>query len=653
MIVHVALPLPLHKTFSYEVPVEWEPFARPLVRVKVPFGVRMVVGFIVGLEEGQDGRLKKVAEIVDIFPLIDEATFQLCAWASEYYLAPMGIVLKYVLPIKFRAEKYLRVRARTQQMEHLESMWVKEACGAIGRKELMGYHAQGLLDLYDKYTGVRFGSPEGSSRGTGYGPRLLIAGIERRREEYLKLILEQIDQGRNVLLLLPDYHTVGDYFCRFFTRVLGKQALWYSSAQPKSQAETFFRARAEKGCLILGNKSAVFLSVAEKGLVIVERAEDEGFRNEEAFHFNAAQLALKRAEIGQIPVLVGSVAPPLELYKLVEDGVMSVTREELIQQESLRELPVTSGKKDYQIPSEVVSIIDQEIGDRETLAIFTPRRDYASHLYCLECKKPFLCPACQSPLAYQKGGESLACPSCKEKTPYTETCSHCGGNLIQFLSTGAEYLEEQLRTRFPNVQVARVTGEATKKKDARHFQQTARAPGTIVIGTQVLSKLYGLRAHKLILMGQEEFSYVAGHRAHEKAFQIFRNLIDALQPVEVVLCVGKRSIIGVSHLADERLFFADELSRRKLAEFPPYARLFLIEVRKKTKESGERVVSALLKRLGELGLEGQMIGGPLLQEKDLFRWRVLLKGDERQLAGVLPYLHALPGARVEPDPPNI
>ena len=115
MIVHVALPLPLHKTFSYEVPTEWEPFAKPLARVKVPLGVRTLVGFIVGLDEGEDERLKKIVEVVDIFPLIDEATFRLCAWASSYYLTPIGMALKYVLPATFRVERYLRVRARSQQ----------------------------------------------------------------------------------------------------------------------------------------------------------------------------------------------------------------------------------------------------------------------------------------------------------------------------------------------------------------------------------------------------------------------------------------------------------------------------------------------------------------------------------------------------------
>lgn len=653
MIAHVALPLPVHKTFSYVVPIEWEPFAKPLVRVKVPFGNRELVGFILGLEEGQDERLKQIAEIVDIFPLIDESTYRLCTWASEHYLTPMGIALKYVLPTAFRVERYLKVRSRSPQTEHLENVSLKEAYGVAGKGALMTFVTLGLVDLYDSFTGSRFGLSEPGAAASKHEPMLLIAGVERRRKEYLRLILEQIDQGRNILLLLPDFHTVGDYFYRFFMRTLNRGVLWYSSAQPRSQAETFFRARAEKGCLILGNKSAVFLSVAHKGLVIVERAEDEGYRNEEAFHFNAAKLALKSAEIGGTPILVGSVSPPLEFWKLGEEGAMSVAREELIGQERVRELRIASGKKDYRIPAEVAGVIDQATRDHETIVIYTPRRDYAAHLYCLECKKPFLCPTCQSPLSYQKEADTLACPSCKEQMPYAETCGHCGGCLVQFSATGAEFVEEQLRAMFAEVPVARITGEAAKKKDVRRLKQTAATPGTIVIGTQVLSKLYELRVKKLILMGQEEFLRVAGYRANEKAFQIFRNLIDALRPDEVVLCAGKRSLIDVSRLADEERFYEDELHKRRLAQFPPYTRLFLIEVIRKTKESGERIVSAVVKRLIDSGMEGQVVGSPLLREKHLFRWRILLKGDEGKLAPILPYLYSLPGVRVEPDPPNI
>ncbi len=96
-------------------------------------------------------------------------------------------------------------------------------------------------------------------------PGLYIANVTQRKEKYLAAISEKLDHGQNVLMLLPDYHVVGDHFYRFLVGALGKRVLWYTSTEPKARLETFFRARTEKGCLILGNKSAVLMPIARQG----------------------------------------------------------------------------------------------------------------------------------------------------------------------------------------------------------------------------------------------------------------------------------------------------------------------------------------------------------------------------------------------------
>ena len=652
MIVHVALPLPLQKTFSYYVPFIWEPFAKPLARVKVPFGNRMLTGFVVGVTEGGDEGLKEIADILDIFPLIGEATFQLCAWACQYYLAPLGLALKYALPSRFKVEKYLSVRAKAEQTRHLDGLTLKAAYTFAGKQTVWEYYRAEMVELYDSFTGSSFASLEESGITPGYQARLYVANVERRKEEYLRVISETLEQGKNVLFLLPDSHTVGDYFCRFVTQSLGKRVVWYTSSQPKRQMETFFRARAGEGYLILGNKSAVLLPVGQLGLIVVERPEEDEYRNEEAFHFNAVRLAIKSAEMQGIPILLGSVSPPLDLVNLAQQGAVSLTREELFSQTKLSELRVESGKRGHQLPAELVSCIDQAVQENETIAIYTPRRDYASHLYCLECKKPFLCPDCETPLTYHREGDKLACPSCRKSLAYDETCAQCGGSLIQFSATGAEYVEEQLSAALQEPRVLRVTGESIRKKDAHSFLQVAQTPGTIVIGTQILSRLYDLRVKRLILMGQEEFLRVAGYRAHERVFQIFRNLIDALRPEEVLVVADKTSLIGAAQLANEEGFYEEELAKRRQAGFPPYVRLFLIEVEKKTRASGQRVVAEIVERLQAEGLGSRMMG-PMLQKRGGLRWRIVLRGDESSVPPVLSWMYGLSGVRMEPDPPSI
>ena len=651
MIAHVALPLPLNKTFSYAVPGRLESFAKPLVRVTVPFGSRTLIGFILSLEEGEKEGLKELADILDIFPLIDDKTFELCRWASHYYVTPIGVVLKYALPPKLNIVKYLLTKATDDRFRHLDGLPVKAASVQAGKRELWDYYRQGLVEFTDSYTGASFRPLPESVLRKEYRPALYVADVAQRKEKYLAVISECLDQGQNVLLLLPDYHVVGDYFYRLLVEALGKCVVWYTSSQPKARMEVFFRTRTETGSLVLGNKSALLLPILRRGMIIVERPEEDEYRNEEAFHFHAVRLALKTAELNRIPILFGSASPPLDLVRLAEEGAIALEKEQdLCLGRRVAEITTESRIREH-IPAGLAEVIDSTLQSKETMAIYTPRKDYAFRLYCLECKKPFLCPDCEIPLAYQREQDRLVCSACKKSFPYDERCAHCGGSLIQFSSTGVEFVEERLSAAATEQRVLRITAESLKKKDVQSLLESSRAPGTLVIGTQMLSRIYGLRVRRLVLLGQEEFLWMAGYRAHERIYQTFRNLIDALLPEEVLLVVGRRGLIDTSHLIDQDRFYAEELAKRKLAEFPPYVRFFLVEVWKKG-EQGERLVGRIVERVREEGFDSKMIG-PMLTKKGGLHWRLVLKGDEDIFAELFSWLYGLTGVRIEPDPPTI
>jgi primosomal protein N' len=213
-------------------------------------------------------------------------------------------------------------------------------------------------------------------------------------------------------------------------------------------------------------------------------------------------------------------------------------------------------------------------------------------------------------------------------------------------------VEERLNDSLTAPRILRITSESIRKKDLRSLLPLFSVPGTIVIGTQILSRLYEVHVNRLVIMGQEEFLWMAGYRAHERAFQTFRNLIDALRPEQVVIVLGKKSLIDVSRLVERDRFYSDELEKRKISEFPPYGRLFLIEVRKKSEAAGERVVHEILERIKEQGLEDRLIG-PALDKRGGVHWRMVLKGYEHHFSDLLPWIYSLPDVRIESDPPNI
>jgi primosomal protein N' (replication factor Y) len=652
MIAHVALPLPIDKFFSYAVPELLAPFARPLARVRVPFHNRSVVGYIIAMEDGEDAGLKDVQGLVDCVPLIDGACYDLCKWASLYYAVPIGLALKYALSSAISVEKYCLVRTSDPALAYLDGLTLKKACATTGRLRVLDYLNRSLIDLADPFTGkaMERAAAPGPASGSAPRPALFIAGVEERLDLYTSLIGEELDRGRSVLMLLPDYRASGAFFSRAFARSFPGAVFWYGSSAPgKRKAETYFRARAEGARLILGNKSCVFLPVAVNGLIIIERPEEDEYRNEEAFRFNAVRLALKRAEIEGVRCVVGSAAPPVEIVKWASEGAFDVTEGKPLDMPRVVS-SVGGGEREggALLPEDVVSAIEETLGQGGSVAVHVPRRSYASSLSCAACGRPLACPACGAgALAYQRQTESLACGVCKRTFPYEERCPECGSDLIKFFEVGAEYLEARIKEAFPSAAVSRVTGEADRPRDAGAHATTG---GRIVVGTNILSKLYGLDAELLILYGWEDFLRIGGYRARERMFQLLANLRDALRPGKLLFHMRKDAFDPALFL-DARRLYADELEKRRAAAFPPFVRFFAVNILRRNKEAGERVIRAIEDLAREAQLDRQMLGP--IQVKGQYGWKVILKGDGETLSPLLSSLYRLPGVHIEADPLSV
>ncbi len=650
MIADVALPLPIDKVFSYAVPDALAPFVRPFLRVKVPFHARSLVGFVLRVNNGAGEGLKAIQGLVDCLPLIDDACLQLCTWASRYYAAPIGLALKYALSLTARIEKYILVKTEEPSLLHLDNLTLKKASAVTGRMRILDYLDRSLVELADIFTGKRLDAGKPPAQTGAYRATLFLGGVKERLAFYTALISEELRHGRNVLMLLPDYQAAGAFFFRTLSESFPGAVFWYGSSLPeKRKAETYFRARAEGGRLILGNKSCVFLPLFDNGLVIIERPEEDEYRNEEAFRFNAVRLALRRAEIEGVLAVLGSAAPPLEVLKWAAEGVIDVVEGRPIGRPAVASMrgDRNLGRQSY-VPDAMLQAIREVVDHGGTVVVHTPRKSYAASLSCAECGRPLLCPACGAgTLSYHKEGETLACNSCKNFFPYEERCFHCGSSSIMFSGVGAEYLEARMKEAFPHQAVFRVTGEAARLRDLRSMES---GTGHIIVGTHILSKLYGLDTNQLILYGWEDLLRIGGYRAREKTFQVLTNLIDALEP-QKLLIYNRGEALDLSPFLNTRQFYDDELARRRAAEFPPYVRLVSVNVLKRSRQAGEQVVEAIEKLTQDAKLDHEMLG-PIRVKGD-YGWKVVLKGEGEAFSALLASLYRLPGVHIEADPFNV
>lgn len=656
MIARVALPLPIDKIFSYALPGPMVPFARPLSRVRVPFNNRSLVGFMLSCEEGGEEGLKSVIELVDCVPLIDRACAELCLWASRHYVTPVGLALKYALSSAINIEKHCVVRTEDASLSFMDFVALKKAYARVGKEAVLEYLADSRIRLCDVFTGKSIDEERTRGRSGAFRASLFLASMEERRAYYTSLISEELGRGRNVLVLLPDREIVGERFYRAFLGSFPDAVLWFrSTMSEKKRAEAYFRARSEKGRVILGHRSSVFLPLAASGLIIVERPEEDEYRNKEAFRFDAVSVAMKRAEIEEVPVVLGSFAPPVEIMKRVREGSVDIESGGLFKSPPVSGMRSERGKgREARMPeaflASIAGALDSGAGN---VVIHTPRRAYASSLYCGACGHWLSCPACSgASLSYNRAAETLTCSTCGKVIAYQEECTQCRSPFIRFLDVGAEYVEARLQEAFPGARVLRITGEPGTRQTLRSLAtgQKQAAPA-VIVGTNVLSKLYGLPTSLLILYGWEDFLRQGGFRAREKMYQVFVNLVDALDPESLLLYSYGKEPFDPSLFLDRARFYDDELQKRRMAEFPPYVRFYLVNVLKRNQRAGEAVIKAIEKMVGKERLDCEMLGP--IDVKGQYGWRVILKGNEASLLPLLASLYRLPGVHIEADPLSV
>ena len=651
MIVDIALPIPVTKTFSYAVPEKWKPFVKNFLRVKVPFHNKIQTGIIVDIRDNDDSSLKEIHEIIDFFPIIDNTLMELSAWASRYYVTPVGAVLKYLLPPKLNIETYITIQSKTDETFQMNGLSLKKAVQLFGRETIFQYRKKSLITLHDIFTESSFSSiAQDNGEKKIHDNILLIGDVQDRINYYMEAISSELQKGFNVLMLLPDHYASGSYFRKIFTEKFANKVLWYGSeTRVKSRMETFFHLRNNGGFLVLGNKSCVFLPLCKLGLVIVERLEEDEYRNEEGFKFNAVLVAAKRAAIGGIPLILGSACPSMEIYNYAKNNKFNIIEKKwLLDSPCQEKILVPDIASSARFLEELIPIIKEGVAKGEKVAVFTPRKNYGSYLVCHSCKKPFLCPHCEGVLGYEKEAGLLVCSLCCKSFPYEERCSHCGSNIIRFSRIGAEYVEEKLKGIFPDISIVKITGDSLKNEMKQLKRMPSDAP-VVFIGTQSLSKLYNIHVQKLILLGWEELRKMGGYRADEKMVQFLVNLIDALTPESISVFMERRNKVNVDNYLERDRYYQEELLRRKNAYFPPFQRFFLVEVEKKSRDRGEKTITTIKNIFQKEGIENA-ISGILMEKKTQYRWKLILKGEEDQLFNALSSVYDLPEVHIEPDP---
>ena len=462
---------------------------------------------------------------------------------------------------------------------------------------------------------------------------------------YIQLIADAIQQGKQVLYLLPEIALTSQIIRRLQQHFGGGVGVYHSRFSGNERVEIWNEVRSGKIRVMLGARSALFLPFTDLGLIICDEEHDASYKQQDpAPRYHARDAAIYLAARHEAKVLLGSATPSLESFYHAQQGKYGYV--ELTQRFGAGELPslqvidtraiLKEDRTRISMTPPLMKRMEEVLAQKRQIILFQNRRGYSPYQLCILCGWIPQCEHCDVSLTYHKKSNQLRCHYCGSSYPLVQRCHACGHDQFGQRSFGTERIEEQLQLHFPKARIARMDVDTVKGKQAHDqlIQQFEAGEVDILVGTQMVVK--GLDFDRVDLVGildADGLMHFADFRASERAFQLMEQvsgragrkqangqvLVQTSDPEHPILkWVAAHDYIG---------FYEAELKKREAFGYPPFSRMIRVLFRYKQQSVVEQAAQAWAKAMGATW-QARMIGPaePMIARiRDQFRMEVWLK----------------------------
>jgi primosomal protein N' (replication factor Y) len=565
-----------------DAPVNGEPVIGQVVAV--PLGNRTVLGVITAVVKGNvdDPRLKSISAYADLPPL-SSALMQFVRWVAGWIMAPVGAVLKMVLPVKDAllpprgvqgwvvADDYAENHAddhkaaglsdKRQQvisaLKDMPPMTTREAAifvgvspsliTAMGRdgvlqavtitgetgnnhRPALGEETPQAMDLTPAQSEAARAVKSALSKG-GFQPFVLdgVTG-SGKTEVYFDAIAACLEQGQQALILLPEIALSPAMEKRFQSRFGDAPVLWHSGLTPAQRQRAFRRIAQGKAKVVIGARSALFLPYQHLGLITVDEEHDQSYKQDDHVAYQARDMAVMRAKTEHIPIILASATPSLETEVNIDQG--RYQRLELTERVGSAALPVMTmidlrrdpPPRQHWLAPGLVKEIETVLAEGKQSLLFLNRRGYAPLTLCRTCGERVTCPQCSAWLVAHKRDHALHCHHCGHRTRMPEACPNCEteASLVP-CGPGVERLSDEVSRLFPDAKQAVLSSDlvATPKALAAFTDAVLSGQVDIIIGTQMITKGHHFPDLKLVGVVDADLGLAGGDlRAAENTWQM-------------------------------------------------------------------------------------------------------------------------------------
>lgn len=686
-VVGVLLTLPFNTPFDYKTDRD----VQIGQIVEVPFGKDKQIGVVTALNGNSglsDNKIKAISQYFD-FPPLSEKMLRFIEWVAQYNMAPLGSVLKMVLSVrtvfepspmtvlytlsgKTLAEAKLKnsdarwhvmdllkhapyTRQEIAQGAGVSQSVIKTLIDAGVLQPVYIENKAEFMEPVGDYTKVNLTEEQQRAAdslcqkvGNGFSVTLLdgITG-SGKTEVYFEAVAQALQNNKQVLILVPEISLTTQWLERFQKRFGVRPASWHSGLGIKERTDTWKAIIEGRVKVIVGARSALFLPYTNLGLIVIDESHDHSFKQEDAVNYQGRDMAVVRAKIEHLPVILSTATPDLETLINVEEGKYDCVK--LVNRYANARLPdikIVDLKKDkpqkgewgvsWLAPS-LVKALGENLQRGEQSVLFLNRRGYAPLLICRDCGHRIQCPSCSAWLTEHKNAQKLMCHHCGYVDDIPEVCPHCKSeDGLTACGPGVERVAEEVCMRFPQAKVDILSSDNATSFTAisKIIAKMDRRETDILIGTQIIAKGHHFPNLTLVGIVDADLGLMSSDlRASEQTYQLLSQVsgragrAEKRGEVYVQTLHPENNVLKALLTNDRDCFTQVEKESRRLLGYPPYGKLAAVIISSVNQQQAAQTANLF----GQTAPKNEYITvlgpapAPLYLLRDKYRYRLMLK----------------------------
>jgi primosomal protein N' (replication factor Y) len=520
-----------------------------------------------------------------------------------------------------RLEKFLKEEEEKEEIEIKEDIEIKDK--VLNEEQLRAKNTILLgEDRYYLLKGV-----------TGSG----------KTEVYISIIKEAFKEGKGSIFLVPEISLTPQMIDRFKGEFKENIAILHSKLTSSERAKEWYSIYTGRKKIVLGVRSAIFAPVENLGYIFLDEEHETTYKQDNNPRYNAKQVALKRAELEGVKLVLGSATPSVESYYFAQKGLFKLIELKKRYNEAvLPDIEIVDMKKEEDIyfSKKLLDEIRKTLLKGEQVLLLLNRKGYSTYIQCKDCGHVEECDHCSIKYSYYASQGILKCNYCGKIKRYTGHCSKCGSKNIIHSGKGVERVEEEIKKYF-DVGVIRVDSEISKDRDffEKMYYDFLNKKYDIMVGTQLISK--GLHFPNVTLVGVVNADTILNFpdfRAGEKTFQLVTQVAgragrgEKKGKVIVQTYQDEHSVFERVKNSDYEGFYDEEIKNREILTYPPFSKTINIGISSKYEEYVESFAKEFCK---DIKYDGVEIYGPMrsmvYKVKDRYRHNIFVKGSLKEI----------------------